>query len=563
MTKFSKLIAVLLLLAMAAAGVVCGKPSPLAPTIANMPRRENDSRVFLDHADILHKQSTDSFMVISGNVRFTKGAMFMFCDSAHFFPASESFDAFGNVRMEQGDTLFIFADELNYRAPEQVAYLYADAGNVVRMINRDVTLETDVFIYDLGIEIGYYNTGGVLYDKQNKLTSIEGEYIPSVKDANFYRHVHLTSYGKEDTLVIFSDSLFYNTVSHIATLRSPSEIINKRGTIYTVDGVYNTDLDTAVLYLQSLIHTAEGRTLTADTIYYDRAAGRGECFGNMLMTDSARQASIFADYGFFYDPADSAYATGHLLIKEYSQEDTLYLHGRQMNTYRIIDLVEVPAIPADTVAGTPEVAAWTRRDTTNVTDIWPRVRFYRSDMQGICDSLRATSADTMVRMYIHPAIWSGPRQITGSIIEFHANDSTLDRARIPEQGFMAERLVDDFYNQLGGKEMIALFEDSQLRQLDINGNVEFILYPEEADSTINKMVTATSSFLTARFKDNNAEYVKMWPETSGKAVPLFLLRKSMLFLPKFKWLNDMRPLSPSDVMVVPPAMDALMEERDG
>lgn len=569
---FARIVAIVALLLTAATAFISGKPVPLGPTIANMPRRENDSRVFLDHADILHKQSVDSFMVISGNVKFTKGPMIMFCDSAHFFPASESFDAFGNVRMEQGDTLFIYADELNYRASQQMAFLYADPGKKVRMINRDVTLETDEFIYDLGIEVGYYNTGGVLYDKQNRLTSIEGEYVPATKDANFYSDVVLFSHGDSDTLVIFSDSLFYNTDTHIAILQSPSEIINKRGTIYTSDGMYDTVLDTAALYMQSVIHTPEGRTLTADTIYYDRIQGRGECFGNMLMTDSVHQSSLFADYGFFYDPIDSAYATGSLLIKEYSQGDTLYLHGKQINIHRLIteNQIEVPldsAVIADSLAldssyvAVPQIII--EKDTTSVADIWPRVRFYRSDMQGLCDSMRITQSDSTLRMYIKPVVWSGERQITGTVIEFHVNDSTIDFARVPEQGFMAERLSGDFYNQMSGKEFIARFVDGNLRQLDINGNVEFIMYPEENDSTINKQVNATSSFMTALFSKNNTEYVKLWPETGGKVTPLFLIRRSMLFLPKFKWLNGIRPLSPSDVMIVPPEMDALMEEVDG
>lgn len=539
-------------------GIVCGKP-----TIADMPRRESDPRVFLDRADILHKQSTDSFMVISGNVQFTKGPMVMNCDSAHFYPSTESFDAFGNVRMEQGDTLFIFADSLIYDAPVQIAHLYAFPGNKVRMINRDVTLETDIFTYDLRIEVGYYDEGGVLFDRQNRLVSLEGEYVPSSKDANFYCDVILTSYGDDDTLVIYSDSLFYNTDSKIAQLRSPSEIINKRGTIYTTDGIYDTTLDTAVLYCRSLIVTPEGRTLTADTIFYDRLAGRGECFSNMLMTDSARQASVFADYGYFYDPADSAYATGRLLIKEYSGEDTLYLHGKQLNIFRVINEIEIPAVPADTVEGTPEIPASLVCDTANVADVWPRVRFYRSDMQGLCDSMRITGSDSTLRMYVNPVVWSGPRQIHGNIIEVHVNDSTVDYARLPDQGFMTEKLSGDFYNQMSGKEIVAKFIEGELKQMDINGNVEFIMYPEENDSTINKQVNATSSFMTALFSKNNTEYVKLWPETSGKATPLFLVRRSMLFLPKFRWFKDMRPLSPADVMVVPPAMEALMNGQDG
>ena len=538
-------------LAVASSAVLARKPAPRGDVVV------------LDRADKLHKQQSDSFMIVSGNVRFIKAAMIMDCDSAHFFPETESFDAFGNIKMQQGDTLFIYADELNYDAPARVATLYADPGKKVRMINRDVTLETDIFTYDLGIELGYYNTGGVLYDSQNRLISQEGEYMPQTKDANFYSDVRLFSHGKTDTLVIYSDSLFYNTNSKISVLRSPSEIINKRGTIYTTDGLYDTALDTAALYERSLVTSPEGRTLTADTRYYDRVSGLGECFGYMIMTDSARQASLQADYGFFNQATDSAYATGHLIIKEYSQGDTLYLHGRQLNAYRVFDTITIPAIPADTLGGTPEIAESQRVDTNNVADVWPRVRFYRSDVQGVCDSMRVTSADTTLRMYVHPVVWSEERQIFGNIIELHMNDSTIDEAHLPDYGFTAQRVAEDYYDQIAGKEMIARFDNGELKTLDISGNVELILYPEEADSTFNKMVNAESSTLTARFKSRTTEYIKMWPETTGRATPLFLLRKSMLFLPKFRLFEGIRPVSPADVMTVPEAMDMLMQESDG
>lgn len=535
----------------------------IAPTVAGTPRK-GDSRVFLDHADILYKEQYDSFMIVTGNVQFTRDAMVMNCDSAHFYPESESFDAFGNVRMEQGDTLYIYADELNYRAPEKLAFLYGSPGRPVRMINRDVTLETDEFIYDIGAEVGYYNTGGVLFDSQNRLSSREGEYLPPTKDANFYVDVHLVSLDKKDTLNIYSDSLFYNTLSKMAELKSPSEIINRRGTIYTSDGFYDTNADTAALYRRSTMHTPEGRTLTADTIYYDHAGGSTRCYGSMLMTDSVRQASMAADYGFFNQATDSGYATGRLLIKEYSKEDTLYLHGRQINGYRVIDSIIHRAVPADTVTGAEAIAEYVTYDTTNVADIWPRVRFYRSDMQGICDSMRVTGADTTLRMYVNPVIWSDQQQIFGNEIHIHLNDSTIDNVLLPNFGFASQQLVDDYYNQLSGKQMKAWFEGGELKRVDINGNVEILMYPQEQDSTINKMVTATSSFLTATFKGQTTEYIKMWPGTDGNATPLYLMRRSMLFLPKFKLFKGIRPLSPSDVMIIPKAMDDLMEgENDG
>ena len=547
-----------------------GMQQPAQPTfIPQVPTasRTDDSRVFLEKADILYKQQFDSFMIVSGNVVFTKGPMTMICDSAHYYPQTESFDAFGNVTMEQGDTLFIYADELNYRGPEQVCYLYARPGEKVRLINRDVTLETYEFIYDLGINLGYYTVGGVLYDKRNRLVSREGEYDPTLKEANFYMDVHLNSENSDDTLDIYTDTLYYNTTTHISELTSPSIIVNRRGIIRTRNGLYDTALDTAALYDRSTVTTPSGRSMIADTIFYDRPGGVGECFGAMILTDSARQASLSADYGFFNSNTDSAYATGRLLIKEYSKGDTLYLHGRQLNAYRVYDTIPITGMAADTLNGTSEMPDSFSVDTSNVADIWPHVRFYRSDMQGVCDSLRATSVDSAVRMYVEPVVWSGEQQIFGNLIELFMNDSTIREARLPDFGFVSQRIYGDYYDQMAGKEMVAMFDAGELRQLDISGNVEFILFPDEADSTFNKMVQAQSSFLKAIFRDNSTEYVKMWPETSGKATPLFQLRRSMIYLPKFRLFHGMRPLSPADVMTADdegqPISSTIPVEDDG
>lgn len=531
--------------------------TPQIPT-AN---RAGGNRVFLERADELRKSDNDSFMVVVGKVEFTKGPMLMFCDSAHYYPATESMNAYGNVRMEQGDTLFVYADELDYdgRPGVETATLYADPGKKVRLINRDVMLQTDIFIYDLHLDLGYYNVGGELTDKSNRLTSLEGEYVPSTKEANFYTNVHLNSRSQTDTLDIYTDTLYYNTATHIAELYSPSSVINARGTVYTRRGVYDTDSNICTLYDRSTVVTSQNQTLTADTIYYNRFAGYGEAFGNMELTDSAHSATVYGDYGYYNELADSSFVTGHAQIKEYSQGDTLYLHGRYIKTFIELDTttVTVDSIinPGDSIAK-PVTAE--RIDTCHIAVIYPRVRFFRSDMQGICDSMRFTQRDSTLRMFVSPIVWSEDRQIFGNIIELHMNDSTVDRAHLPEFGFTAQHIEDVYYNQISGKEMTAYFVDNEMRHLDINGNVEIIMYPEESDSTINKIVTAESSFLAADFKGRTAERVKMWPQTTGTATPLFMARRSSFFLPKFKWYEGVRPTSPDDIFVVPDEMEELM-----
>ncbi len=516
--------------------------------------RNNTSRVFLERADLLEKAETDSFLVLVGNVHFSRGAMQMYCDSAHYFPESEAMDAFGSVRMEQGDTLFVFADELNYR--DRLAVLYGTPGAPVRMINRDVTLTTDEFIYDLAAEFGYYTHGGTLTDAGNRLTSVQGEYVPATKEANFYDDVHLNSINrKNDTLDIYTDTLYYNTDSRIAQLHSPSRIINRDATIYTSSGTYNTNTNISELFDRSRVITSRGSTLEGDTLYYDRAAGFGEAFGRMVLTDSVRQTSLSGDYGYYNELIDSAFVTGRALAKEYSREDTLYMHGRQIRMFRQIDTIRTEA---DTLAGIP---AGLRIDTTHVTVAHPRVRFYRSDMQGICDSMRFVQRDSTLYMMRHPVVWSGNRQIFGNIIQVHFNDSTADHAVLPDFAFSAEHIEDAFFNQLSGKEMIAHFTDSHLSRLQVNGNVQAIMLPQENDSTYNKIVNMESSFLDATFTPDNLDRMKLWPETSGTVTPLYLAKKSLFRLPRFRWFDLLRPTSPESVFIIPPEMDALMQEE--
>lgn len=523
--------------------------TPIRPTIPTANRYQRD-KVFLERADELTMREGTDFQLVVGNVEFRKGDMFMYCDSAHFYDTDNSLDAFGNVRMEQGDTLFVYADELSYNGDKELAELFASPGKKVRLINRDVMLETDVFNYDMAINLGYYNVGGVLTDKQNRLESIEGEYSPDSKDANFYGQVHLNSHSQKDTLDIYTDTLLYNTGTHVAELVCYSEIINAQGTIFTTNGTYNTSEGLADLYDRSLVVTKTDKTLTGDTLFYDRKRGYGEAFGNMVLTDSVKKTTLKGDYGFYNELTDSAFVTGHALGMEYSGQDTLYMHGDTIRAFRVIN-----EIPADSIR---EACA----DTTHYVIVNPRVRFYRADIQGLCDSLTLVQRDSMMYLDIHPIVWSGERQIFGSTIEVHFNDSTADWANLPRFGLMAEAIEDGFYNQLSGKVMKAYFENQDLKYLDVSGNVQAIFLPQESDSTYNKIFNVESSFLAADFNKRQLEKMKLWPQTNGTGTPLYLAKKSLYYLPQFKWYGDLRPVSPEDVFNYPDGMAELFAVPD-
>jgi hypothetical protein len=541
--------------------------TPIRPTIPSA-NHNNLNVVFLEKADRMSAAEGTDYQIVVGNVEFRRGGMHMYCDSAHYYDRDACFEAYGNVRMRQGDTLFIDADELVYVDSLQLATLYANFGKSVTLRNRDVKLTTDMFTYDLAIDLGYYETGGVLTDKQNRLSSLEGEYSPTTKDANFRTDVHLTSRSNKDTLEIFTESLLYNTASHVAYLDDESTIHNGSGTIYTTNGVYNTETTQADLYAKSTVVGKDGKKLTGDTLFYNRKTGIGRAIGNMILTDSVNSMRLTGDFGFMDETIDSAMVTGHARATEYSSGDTLYLHGDTIRTYRRLstkqieqlDSVAIATISSDSLktiepSALPKISIEVP-DTVHYVVAYPRVKFYRHDIQGLCDSLTAVSTDSMIYMNRFPVVWSDNRQIFGDVINLHLNDSTVDRAILPQNGFAAELIEDIYYNQLSGKRMEATFADRKLRHLHVSGNVLSVYYPEEKDSTFNKVFNIESSFLAADFKDNNIERMKLWSETNATATPLYLAKKSLLYLQGFKWYEQYRPTDPDDIFNFP---DDLLE----
>ena len=512
----------------------------IKPTIPSA-NRHTEGRVFLERADklLMDEKVSTEYQVLIGNVQFRKGEMFMFCDSGHFYEASSSLNAFGNVRMEQGDTLFVYADELDYNGADELATFYGDDINPVRLINKDVELETYTFYYDIASNIGYYDNEGKITDAENQLTSGYGQYSPDTKDAEFREHVVLNDIEDKDFRMT-TETLLYNTGTHIARIVSPTTIVTDSATVYSSNGIYNTDMGFSELFDRSLIVTEGGSTLTGDTIYYDQKAGFGEAFGNMVLTDSVRQTMLEGNYGCYFEKQDSAFATNRARILEYSKGDTLYMHGDTIRSYVLHD------------------------DSTHVMTAYPRVRFWRVDIQGLCDSLSFMERDSTLYMHRHPIVWNEARQIFGNVIYVHFNDSTVDWAKLPEFGFTAEHVGEEFYNQLSGKEMLATFVDGNMRRLDVSGNVEVVMLPEESDSTINKIVNSESSFLTADFSAGpmQVERIKMWPEVTGTATPLYLAKKSIFYLSNFQWYEALRPKDKDDIFNIPPEMEALLNEPD-
>ena len=482
------------------------------------PGKENKkTKVYLLHANQgkADKWARPDVQVLIGNVKLRHDSMYMYCDSALIFEKTNSVEAFSNVRMEQGDTLFIYGDYLYYDGMTQIAQLREN----VKMINRNTTLLTDSLNYDRLYDLGYYFEGGTLMDEENVLTSDWGEYSPATKQSVFNHDVKLVN----PKFVLTSDTLRYNTATKVATILGPSNIVSDNNHIYSERGFYNTLTEQAELLDRSIL-TNEGKKLIGDSLFYDRAAGYGEAF--VRMTDTINKNMLTGDYCFYNELTDSAFATKRAVAIDYSQGDSLFMHG---------DTLQMVSYNLNTDS------------LYRLMKAYHKVRMYRTDVQGVCDSLVYNSKDSCMTMYRDPILWNEGQQLLGEEIKIYMNDSTIDWAHIINQALTVEMKDSVHYNQVSGKEMKAYFENGDMRRVEVIGNVLIAFYPEEKDSTMTGFNSGEGSLMHLYLKDRKMEKAKLIGKSNGVLYPMDQIPSDKLRLPTFAWFDYIRPLNKEDI----------------
>ena len=289
--------------------------------------------VYLERADNLSfdEERIANAQILRGNVIFRHEEALMYCDSAYFYENTNSIDAFGHVRFVQGDTLQGFGDKLFYDGNTKLARLRRHVKMIHGRKHENPTiLTTDSLNYDRAAGVAYYFHNGEVKDSLNTLTSVRGNYRPNTKQAVFSEEVVLVN----PKFTLTSDTLLYNTETKIANLISPTDIIYEKETdIRTSLGWYNTSNERSMLLDRSFIHHSNGRTLTGDTIYYDKNIGFGEVIGNMEMRDSAQQATLYGQYGQMWEENSIGFATDSALMVDWSDDDhTAYIHADTLYT---------------------------------------------------------------------------------------------------------------------------------------------------------------------------------------------------------------------------------------
>ncbi len=284
------------------------------------------------------------------------------CDSAVLYKERNYFEAFKNVHINQGDTLNIYSDFLDYDGNKKHAHLSSN----VKMIDPTSVLTTNVLDYRMEPKIGTYVNGGKIVNKDVVLTSKNGWYFANSKDAYFRYNVKVVT----PQSVITSDTLRYNTFTNWTYFYGPTNIKGKDDNLYTENGAYNTNNENAYFGKKNR-YTQGSKSLKGDSLYYYGKTGYGRAVRNIIFTDTKDNLELRGQLGEYYKIDERVVVTKNawfamgtkdsITVNSKKIPDSLFLGAdtlqAQMVLQKTLTLLSKPIIQKDNEIGSEDEEA--------------------------------------------------------------------------------------------------------------------------------------------------------------------------------------------------------------
>jgi len=486
------------------------------------------------HLTILKVNDSTTLQILAGAVRLKQGTSLFNCDSCVINNNTKTFEAWGNVHINDADTANIYSSHLRYLTDKKLAYL--DGG--VKLTDGKGTLTTPDLEYDMTTDIGIYKHGGKVVNKKTVLTSQEGYYYAGLRDIYFKTKVEL----KDPAYYIKTDSLLYNTQSQTVRFIAQTFIRDSSGrTIETSEGFYNMATGKAEFGGRPIIKD-KGLTIIADQIHTDDSTGISQARGNVIIKDSAQGTTIIAGEVYRDNKNDRMLATRKPLMIIKQDKDSIYITADTLFSARLTDLYgKKDSILKDTVKGTKVVNVNTKDSTNRYFEAYRHVRIFSDSLQSVCDSLFYSFKDSTFRLYQNPILWAKGSQVTGDTILLFTKNKKADRVKVFENSFLVNQLDPGVYNQVKSTRMDAYFKDGEMDSVRAAGFAECIYYIQDDDSAYTGVNESKCDIMDIYFGKKGLEKVVFRSAVTGTIWPMKMKSPSEMRLQNFQWLDERRP----------------------
>ena len=454
----------------------------------------------------------------------------LWCDEAIYYGKQDFIEAYGKVRVKQGDTINMTSKYVEYSGKTQLAF--ASGSVVLTDPNSEIT--TDTLYFDRVKQQAFYRSSGkVVRDTTGTITSTIGRYYMKSKKYQFVNNVKLVN----PEYVIKSNQLDFYTLSGFAFLFGPTTITSETSVIYCERGFYNTQNDTGYFVKNSKINYDE-RVVEGDSIYFDRTKSFASATNNITITDTLNNSLVKSHYAEVFREKDSVFVTKRALAITLQENDSIFVHSDTLM-----------------VTGKPD---------KRITRAYYNAKIYKSDLSGKADSIHMnqktgltqlinldqnTTNDPFYKVQ-HPILWNIKNQITGDSIHLISNSKTetLDSLKVFDHAFIISKdSLGDGYNQISGQKLFGLFKNNSLSTIDIIKNAESIYYLRNEANELVGIDKSKSGSIKVWVSENTIDEIRKYNQIGGKTYPEIEFPENEKILKGFHWRETERPTSVEDL----------------
>jgi len=507
------------------------------------PANGNDtmSTIQIVQGKSLREKTIDSGKVIetiAGDVILKENNSVFNCDSVVLYGGdSDIVEAFGNVHINQNDSIDTYSQYLRYVGKDHMAFLQKD----VKLTDKKGILYTQALQYDLKNNIGNYTQGGKVINGKTVLTSDAGTYYADTRDVYFKNNVHLV----DPKYNIVTDSLLYNTESQLATFITGTYIKSKNGgDIYTTTGTYDLKGGKAFFGNRSIIKDSS-RIYVADNSAYDEKSGIAQLQGNAIIRDSLNGYTVLGNEIYLNKKNNTFLATQKpVLIFKGDGNDSTFISADTL--FSGISQPDTTLIDSSTIIDTVKQTVVVKSSDSSLRyfQAFHHVRIFNDSLQAVCDSLFYSSQDSVFRLFKQPLLFANHSQISGDTMHLYIKNRKANRLYVFYNGMIINKDADDMYNQISGRTINGYFKNGQLDYVRVKGSpAQSVYYPQNNDSAYIGLNRSTGDVIDIFFVKKELNKVKFINNVDGTLYPMLQIPPDQRYLKGFLWLDDRRPKS--------------------
>jgi lipopolysaccharide export system protein LptA len=487
-----------------------------------MPAASNSNQIdIIAPADSMMQITQNGITVrkLIGHVALRQGTTLLYCDMAIRNEIANTVEAFGHVKIIQGDTVTITGDTAFYFG----SYRKANIRGRVLLDDRNVKLTTRQLDYDLGQRLAIYNTPGRITDRDGQiLTSQRGVYNTVSKIFVFKEKVKIINPKEKFNLT--ADSLRYSTATKEAFFIAPARIINDADTNLVKNGSYNTRTRVSNFIGRSTVRTKDYE-ITGDTLFSDAPTEIRIARGNVI----------------FYSKKDQTLLTG-MAGKQFGKTGVAKVYGQAlMRNWRGKDSLTVTRdtlfLAADTLVSIDDKGQNIRKLLA-----FKKVQIFKESLQGRADSLCYNLADSVINFYQKPILWNKGSQSEADSIFIALKENKPHLMTLKGRSFVIQQDTVQNFNQIKGRKVIVNFDqDGGLRQATTEGNGESVYYVLNEKNAVTGMNRVQCSRMSIQFSNNKVKKITFMGKPEGRFIPPKEIREGTRFLDNFEWRTTLRP----------------------